>query len=128
MADGCVGRAGQTNIDGIQRLRMPFVRTAEWEGRFLNVTVCAVKLSKLESMYRGNATKRSRGCIISRLFVATIVFLVVYVCAELYNITRRGLACVAYPYIGAMLRPDSRDRRGETNSHVFFISRRSFIN
>ena len=46
----------------------------------------------------------------------------VYVCAELYNITRRGLACVAYPYDGAMREPDYRDRRGGTISHVFFVS------
>jgi hypothetical protein len=38
----------------------------------------------------------------------------------MYNITRRGLACVAYPCKGAMRRPEFRDRRGGTNSHVFF--------
>ena len=38
MADDCEGRAGQTNIDGIRRLRTPLVRTAEGKGRFLNVT------------------------------------------------------------------------------------------
>ena len=37
MADDCEGRAGQTNIDGIQRLRTPFVRAAEGKGRFLEV-------------------------------------------------------------------------------------------
>ena len=41
----------------------------------------------------------------------------------IYNITRRGLACVAYPYLGAMRRPDCGDRRGGINSHVFFISK-----
>ena len=46
--------------------------------------------------------------------------LVVNVFAGLYNVTRRGLACVAYPYMGAMREPEYRDRRGETNSHVFF--------
>gem|GEM_PF-6375919 len=45
-----------------------------------------------------------------------------YVYAELYNITRRGLACVAYPWKEAMREPDCRDRRGGINSHVFFIS------
>jgi hypothetical protein len=29
---------------------------------------------------------------------------------------------VAYPYEGAMRRPDFRDRHGETFSHVFFVS------
>ncbi len=40
--------------------------------------------------------KRLRGCIISRLFIC-LFYLEVSVYAELYNITRRGLACVAYP-------------------------------
>ena len=38
----------------------------------------------------------------------------------IYNTTRRGLACVAYPYVGAMRRPEYWDRHGGTNSHVFF--------
>ena len=65
-------RAGRvkTNIDGIQRLRLPFVRTAEGKGRFLNVTVCVVKSRKFESFHSGNATKRSRGCIIFCRYVA----------------------------------------------------------
>jgi hypothetical protein len=35
-----IARAGRvkTNIDGIQRLRTPFVRTADGKGRFLNGT------------------------------------------------------------------------------------------
>jgi len=41
---------------------------------------------------------------------------------RLYNIARRGLACVAYPWKEAMRRPDCRDRRGGKNSHVFFVS------
>ena len=59
-------------------------------------------------------------------FVA-IIFLGGYVCADLYNFTRRGLACVAYPYMGAMREPEYRDRRGGTNSHVFFVSRLKII-
>lgn len=47
----------------------------------------------------------------------------VNVYAELYNITRRGLACVAYPCEKAMRRPEFWDRRGGINSHVFFISK-----
>ena len=72
MADDREGRAGRTNIDGIQRLRTPFVWTAEGKGRFLTLPVCAVKSRKFESFHRGNATKRSCGCIISRLFVTII--------------------------------------------------------
>ena len=58
----------KTNIDGIRRLSTPFVRSAKGKGRFLNVTVCILKSRKFESMYSGNATKRLRGCIISRPF------------------------------------------------------------
>ena len=32
------GMAGRIDIEGIQRLRTPFVRTVNGEGRFLNVT------------------------------------------------------------------------------------------
>ena len=39
----------------------------------------------------------------------------------LYNITRRGLACVAYSYGEAMREPDDRDRHGGFDSHVFLI-------
>ena len=52
---------------------MPFVGQTEGKGRFLNVTVCTFKLRKLEFSYSGNATKRSRGCIISQFLVAVIV-------------------------------------------------------
>ena len=40
---------------------------------FWTLPVCVVKSRKFESFHSGNATKRSRGCIISRLFVAIIV-------------------------------------------------------
>ena len=56
----------KTNIDGIRRLGMPFVRSAKGKGRFLNVTVCILKSRKFETSHSGNATKRLRGCIISR--------------------------------------------------------------
>ena len=45
----------------------------------------------------------------------------------MYSITRRGLACVAYPWKGAMRRPECRDRHGGTDSHVFFISTTKLI-
>jgi len=35
----------------------------------------------------------------------------------------RGLACVAYSYLGAMRRPELRNKHGGNNSHVFFISK-----
>jgi hypothetical protein len=37
----------KTNIDGIQRLRTPFVRTAEGKGRFLNVTCLYTQISQV---------------------------------------------------------------------------------
>ena len=67
-------RAGRINIDGILRPTMPFVGQAEGKGRFRTLPVCEFKLRKLESFYRGNATKRSRGCIISQQFVAVSEF------------------------------------------------------
>ena len=75
-------RAGRINIDGIRRLTMPFVGQVEGEGRFLNVTVCTFKLRKLEFSYSGNATKRSRGCIISQLLVAINCILMVNTYAD----------------------------------------------
>ena len=36
-------------------------------------------------------------------------------------ITRRGLACVAYPYLEAMRRPDCRDKREETTPTPFYF-------
>jgi hypothetical protein len=33
-----------------------------------------------------------------------------------------GRLYVAYPFLGAMQEPDSRDKRGGTYSHVFFVS------
>ena len=86
------------------------------ERTFLNVTICAVKLCKLETKYRCNATKRPCGCIIYQRYCAVLIYGMVF---RIY-ITWRGLACVAYPYLGAMQRPDCRDRRGRINSHVFF--------
>ena len=37
----------KTNIDGIQRLRTPFVRTVERKGRFLNVTCLCSQISQI---------------------------------------------------------------------------------
>ena len=51
---------------------MPFVGQAEGKGRFRTLPVCVVKLRNFDSFHSGNATKRSRGCIISQLFVAII--------------------------------------------------------
>ena len=46
----------------------------------------------------------------------------------LYNITRRGLACVAYPCTGAMRRPECWDRHGGIDSHVFLFPPYYIIN
>ena len=68
------GRAGH-NIDGIRRLRHPFVRTARGKGRFRTLLSVIFKLRKLESKCRCNATKRLRGCIISRRIIALNIYL-----------------------------------------------------
>ena len=81
---------------------------AEGKGRFRTLPVCMLKLRKFESMYRGNATEASA-------WVDYISMIAIYykICSEnLGIVARRGLACVAYLYIGAMRRPEYRDRRG----------------
>ena len=123
------GRAGQNkhrwNLEAESTVCKDSRQKRTFSERYLSVQV---KLRNFESKYSGNATKRSRGCIISRLFRCYHYILMVSVCAELYNVTRRGLACVAYPYLGAMRRPDCRERRGGINSHVFFISKNLISN
>lgn len=50
---------------------MPFVGQAEGKGRFRTLPVCGFSnFATLNPYHRGNATERSRGCIISQLFVA----------------------------------------------------------
>ena len=51
---------------------MPLVRQVSGK-TFSNVTICMFKLRNFESKYRGNATKRLRGCIICRPLYAIIV-------------------------------------------------------
>ena len=114
------GRAGQ-DIDGIQRPKKPLVGLGQRERTFSDVTVCKFKLRKLESTYRGNATEASaRGDYIPVGLCRDCIF-TTKVCAE-YIIARRGLACVAYLYVGAMRRPEFRDKHGEIDSYAFFIS------
>ena len=114
------GRAGQ-DIDGIQRPGKPCVRLGQRERTFSDVTICELKLSNFETFHRGNATEAFAWVDYIPASLCRDRIFTTKVCAE-YIIARRGLACVAYPYIGAMLRPDSRDRHGEIDSHVFFIS------
>ncbi len=63
--------------------------------------------------------KRLRGCIIPSAHAPCLLGVM---CRCKYNITRRGLAYVAYPYLEAMRRPDCEDERGGIYSHVFFVS------
>ena len=42
-------------------------------------------------------------------------------CIAYSIITRRGLTCVAYPWNGAMLRPEAKDGREVRFSHAFFV-------
>jgi hypothetical protein len=103
---------------------MLFVGQANGKGRFLNVTcLCKSNFATLNPSTEVMQLKRLRGCIIFESLLAIIFYLMEQVYAELYNITRRGQAYVAYPYLGAMRRPDCGDRHGGTNSHVFFISK-----
>ena len=101
--------------------------TVEGEGRFRTLLVCVVKSRKFETVHSGNATRRSRGCIIFRHFVSIIV------------VDSKRLPCYIIPLDvgwlallilaqGAMREPDYRDKHGGTNSHVFFISRKLISN
>ena len=49
MTEGCEGSAGQ-NIDGIQRLRTPFVRTAKGKGVYGRYHSVFFKLRNFESV------------------------------------------------------------------------------
>lgn len=89
---------------------------AKGKGRFRTLPVCMLKLRKFESMYRGSATEASaRVDYISTITVGFIV-------------TRRGLACVAYLYIGAMRRPEYRDRRGRNKLPRLFYFQKFYFN
>ena len=109
MGDDCEGRAGQNK----HRWNPTFSeRYLSVMSNLANLDLCTAVMQRsvrVGVLYPG----RSVAIIVSWWF---------YVCAELYNITRRGLACVAYPCKEAMREPDIRDRRGGINSHVFFIS------
>ena len=72
-------------------------------------------------MYRSNATEASAWVDYIPASLCRDCIFMTKVCAE-YIIARRGLACVAYSYIGAMLRPENRDKHGEIDSYAFFIS------
>ena len=43
--------------------------------------------------------------------------------SRIYNTARRGLACVAYPCIEAMRRPEVWDTHGGRNLTPFYVSK-----
>ena len=117
------GRAGQTKTFGIRRPTEPFVGPAKGKGRFRTLLSVCSNFAPLKLYHRGNATGASTWVIyIPATFVYTYYIIRYSECVELYSITRRGLACVAYSYDGAMREPDSWDKHGGIDSHVFFIS------
>ena len=121
MADDCEGRAGQNkhrwNPEAENTVCKDSRRERTFSERYLSVNSNFANLN-----FRTAVMQRSVrvGVLYPGCSLLSVYILVVYVCAELYNITRRGLACVAYPCKEAMREPDIRDRRGGTNSHVFF--------
>ena len=74
MADDCEDRAGQNkhrwNPEAENTVCKGSRRERTFSERYLSVSS---NFATLKPLHRGNATKRSRGCIISRLFVAIIV-------------------------------------------------------
>ena len=121
----CNGRrvyagAVKTSMESLRPTK-PFVGLAERERtfskRYLSVSSNFANLNLYTAVMQ---LKRLRGCIISRRIIA-LIYIRCDAESYMYNTTRRGLACVAYPCIEAMRRPELRDRRGGTNSHVFFL-------
>ena len=106
---------------------MSFVRLWPKEkGRFRTLLSVSSNLANLNPSTEVMQLERPRGWIISRPFINYLINLWYSGCV-MYNITRRGLACVAYPYLEAMREPDDRDRHGGIDSHVFFISHHFII-
>ena len=91
-----------------------------FERTFSDVTICMFKLRNFDSKYRCNATEASAWVYYMPTVLCYNCIISYSIGVSYHNITWRGLACVAYPYLGAMRRPEHRDRRGGTNSHVFF--------
>ena len=60
--------------------------------------------------------------VIVFVIVNVIVSLGIHAVVGAYIIAGVGRLDVAYPHIGAMRRPERRGKRGETYSHVFFVS------
>ena len=93
--------------------------------RYLSVTS---NFATLKPLHSGNATKRSRGCIISRSFVAINIPLIVIAFFEIIISLGVGWLALLILEVGAMRRPEVWDRRGGTNSHVFFVLQIIIIN
>ena len=110
--------AGQ-DIDGTETTAACKARLGK---TFSDVTICVLQTSQTWTSYRCNATEASAWVYYMPTAHFHILSMWPHEPVEWYNITWRGLACVAYLYEGAMRRPDLRDKRGGTNSHVFFVT------
>ena len=123
MADDCEGRAGQNkhqwNPEAENTICKDSRRERTFSERYLSVYSNFANLNLCTAVMQRSVRE---GVLYSGSFVAIIVFWWLTL-APNNIITRRGQTCVAYPCKGAMRRPEYRDRRGGTNSHVFFISR-----
>ena len=107
------------DIDGIRRLTKPFVGLTDGKRTFSNVTICELKLCKLDFRTEVMQLKRPRGVLYFGHSIATVMYCSDGLCRAI-KYHRRGLACVAYPCEKAMQRHEFWDRRGVTNSYVFF--------
>ena len=94
---------GKHYLNGILRLRNPFVRTANgkrtFSERYLSV------LSNFATLNLSTEVMQRSVCV-GVLYPINII-------------TRRGLACVAYSWKGAMRRPESRDKHREITPTPF---------
>lgn len=120
MADDCEGRAGQNKHRWNPEAENTVCKDSQGERtfseRYLSVMSNLANLNLCTAVMQRSVRV---GVLYPGQFVAIIIF---WWLASMpnYIITRRGLACVAYPCKEAMREPDIRDRRGGTNSHVFF--------
>ena len=107
--------------------RPPFVRHVS-ERRFRTLQSAYFKLRKLETSYRCNATEASAWVYYKPTAHFHILSMWSHEPVEWYNITWRGLACVAYLYEGAMRRPEDGDKRRNKLPRLFCIRNFNFIN
>ena len=155
--NACPCEGGYVKLTSMERDLRPLVRPVS-KGRFLNVTVCKIKLRNFESKYGGDAT---RGVYVGWFYISPAAIIPLYIYNKVYTLQRctlfayicegrspwihismvlsfrhsgidHAVVCVyiiagvgrlyvAYPYMGAMRRPDLWDKRGWIHTPTSFL-------